>query len=496
MTNIIEYSKPQSSVLSTPADRTLYMAGQGGGKTALMGAISVLFMLNVPNSIGLIAANTYNQLSDSTIKEILLQWERYGVTEYTTSNPGGKYVIGKQPPAHFKPHGYTFINNHNKMFCANGCVIMLASLENYKAIEGQNIGWALLDETADTREDALKTVITARLRQKGVFVNPVKDNIFPYSANGTVPVNPLYVFTKPGRVDWINNYFFLEEHKEDILSSIYSKTEYFDKVIDNRHVVIASTYHNENNLPNNYIKNRLLDLTEDEAARLVYGSPFAKSGNEYYQAFTSVKHVTNVTYKKGYPLHITFDFNVHPYMTAQIWQIIPGQIDEANCIDEFAMKAPRNTVEQTCQEILYNYEHLAGAGVFIYGDSSGHSSLPLKDARNFYDIIKAQLRNVISANSLRLLKQNPRHNSVGMGTIGRREFMNALLNDRYNVKVNIDSKCKYTIADFENLKEDPNGAKLKTKVEVDGIKCEKYGHMSDAADSVLCYLYGNYLKRK
>ena len=65
-----EFSRPQTSVLTTAADRTLHMAGQRGGKTALMGPLAYSFVSYLPKSVGLIAANTYAQLSNSTLKEI------------------------------------------------------------------------------------------------------------------------------------------------------------------------------------------------------------------------------------------------------------------------------------------------------------------------------------------------------------------------------------------------------------------------------------------
>jgi len=184
-------------------------------------------------------------------------------------------------------------------------------------------------------------------------------------------------------------------------------------------------------------------------------------------------------------------------MTLQVWQIIPGDVrDKAVCIDEYAMKSPKSTVEHTCRAFLNDYEHLCDAGVFLYGDVSGNSKQPLKEARTLYAIVKKELSNVINANSLRLLKQNPRHNSVGKGSLGRREFMNSLLRGRYNVDVLINERCKFTIADFHNIKEDSLGAKAKSKVMIDGERCEQYGHMSDAADYILCYLYGDYLRKK
>lgn len=491
-----EFSRPQTSVLTTAADRTLHMAGQRGGKTALMGPLAYSFVSYLPKSVGLIAANTYAQLSNSTLKEIFKVWAMVGVYEYTRSNTSGIFVINKQPPPHFKKHEYLFVDNYNKIYFKNGAVIMTASLDNYNAMEGIELAWAMLDETADTKEDALRTVITARLSQRGIFFNEDINKLFPYADTGVKPCNPLYVFSKPGRVEWINTYFGINDYKDEIIAKIFSKTDYFEKKIGNRHVVIHSTYHNEKNLPDNYIENRKKDLTKDEVERLVYGSPFAKSGVEYYLSFSD-SNIGTDDYTDNYPIHLSFDFNVNPYMTLQVWQIIPGDVrDKAICIDEYAMKSPKSTIEHTCRAFMNDYGHLCDAGVYIYGDVSGHSKQPLKEARNFYEIVKKELSSVINGNSLRLLKQNPRDNKVGVGTIGRREFMNSVLRGRYDVDIIVNERCKYTIADFHNIKEDPNGAKLKNKVEIEGVKCEQYGHMSDAADAIICYLYGKYLRKK
>lgn len=471
------------------------MGGQGIGKTAIMAGLSYCFVSYVPSAVGLIAANTYNQLSDSTLKEIFSMWRTMGVSEFTKVNPDGCFVFNKQPPEHFTDHGHTFLNNHNKIYFKNGAVVMLASLDNYEAIEGRTVAWALLDETSDTKEDALRTVITARLRQEGVYID--RSGGFPYSSTGTEPCNPLYVFTKPGRVDWLNTYFKLDDHREEIVKSIYSDTDYFDAMIGNRHVVIASTYHNAKNLPSNYISERLADLTEDEAERLVYGSPFAKSGSEYYSSFSAVKHIGHYPYVSGLPLHISLDFNVKPYMTMQVWQVIPrGQRDEARCIDEYAMKAPKNDIESICDAFRRDYEHLCGPGLFVYGDSSGNSRMPIRSVQNYFNVVKKELSGLVKTSSLRLLRQNPRHNATGKGTIGRREFMNGVFRGKYPVDIKIDQKCKYTIADFENQKEDINGAKSKKKVDVEGEMVEKYGHMSDATDGFVCYNWGKWLKMK
>ena len=488
----IELTDPQAAILASNEDRNLWMGGQGSGKTAGMGFLTYNFNAFVPDVMGLIAANTYSQLTNSTLKEILKTWALMGFTKYSESNPNGSYVIDRAPPKHFKPHKYIFRDNNGKLFTKNGGVMILASLDNYSALEGMELGWALLDETADTKEEAVREVITARLREKGLYKS---EGGFPFSHDGTIPVNPLYVFTKPGRVDWINTYFGLDQMRDQITLKIFSQTDFFQNVTDNRFVVVSNAFLNKDNLPTNYLENRIKDLSPEDAERLIYGNPFSKTGTEYYSSFEIKTHVGKYGYLPNLPLHITFDFNVNPYMTLQVWQVKTGQRDEARCIKEYAMKSPKNTIERTCKAFLNDFSHLCVNGLYLYGDSSGASHQPT-ELKSYFSIVQNELRRYLRSNSLCLLKQNVRDRAVGYGKIGRREFMTALLRGRYEVDVRVDSGCVYTIADFENVMEDSNGTKSKKKVLVDGIACEKYGHMSDASDSFLAYRYGKYLRRK
>lgn len=72
--------------------------------------------------------------------------------------------------------------------------------------------------------------------------------------------------------------------------------------------------------------------------------------------------------------------------------------------------------------------------------------------------------------------------------------MNAVLRGAYGIDLQVDESCKYTIADFVYCLEDANGAKLKKTEKIDGVECQKYGHMSDAADALICYNFGQYKK--
>jgi len=480
------------------AERNLFLAGQGGGKTFEIGWISWMLINFCPNTLGLIAANTYGQLSDSTLLECTKVWEMFGWTEWSKFNPDGFYTVDKAPPASFHPHGHVFKTNQNKIFFRNGAVVMLASLDNYKNIEGRTIGWACLDETADTKEVAVKETITARLRGTGICINMGEDRmqypfVPPEHKDAGRPANPLYVFTKPAKEQWLTDMFHLEQFRNEIQECIFSETDYFFKEFDNKCVVIFSAYHNVPNVTYEYVKGREKELSKDQAEMLVYGSPFGKSGVEYYSSFDRRVHVGSFKYVSGSPLHLTMDFNVNPYMSGSVWQVVhEGGRIKVRCIKEYALRSPKNTIEYLCESFIGEFSHLCNVGFYYYGDATGKASLPIQAARDYYKIVEKALRPVMYNTSRRLLRQNPRHRSVGQGTLGRREFMNGLLNGAYGVDLEIDESCKNTIADFEFCKEDQNGAKLKKDEDINGVKCQRYGHMSDGADALLCYLFGEY----
>ena len=80
------------------------------------------------------------------------------------------------------------------------------------------------------------------------------------------------------------------------LEPVISKTlanpvDYFYYVRKNVTVVIYQTYWNEANLPENYITNARLRLTDEEQKIFIEGNPYTKTGNEYFPEFQRSKHV-------------------------------------------------------------------------------------------------------------------------------------------------------------------------------------------------------------
>lgn len=492
---VLQLSRPQFDIVYSKSAINLFHSGQGAGKTFAMGTLSYSFAMYCPESFGFIGANTFTQLTQSTLLEIFSVWAKY-----FDCIEGRDYIKDKMPIPGFNTPKATLKSYKNTILFRNGALIFVGSLDNYKAHDGKTLGWAMLDETKDTKEEAVKDVILARLRQKGLYLHKEAKRSqmqFPYNNVPTptaIQQNPLYIFTSPAKVEWLAEMFKLEKYRAEIKTEIFRPDSYFYLRTSSMCVVISSTHHNQHNLPPGYIENRLEILTEDKIEMNIYGSPFGKSGAEYYSAFSHERHVRPVKLDDSVPLHISFDFNVNPYMPATIWQVITPEKSgdgrmKVRAIHEIALEAPRNTIEDVCSQFRAEFGQYTKRGLFWYADATGKARLAIKDARTYHERVRKGLRDLLTPSSERLLSANVRHNAIGKQTLGRRDFMNACLKGAYGFDIEISPTCKYLVADLQFMKEDANGAKLKKKEKINGVDAEKYGHMSDSMDALFCFLF-------
>jgi hypothetical protein len=476
-------SKPQYDILTSRAAVNLFLAGQGGGKTHCAGAVSATLISNFPMAKGLICANTYDQLNRSTMYRIREVWQHeFQIKEYNETTGEGCYVMGIQPPKHFNVDAHNFDRYDNIISFDNGAVVYVGSLEKYKALDGMEISWAILDETKDTREEAVKEVILGRLRQKVICVDSKGRLVMegsPVTANDLLtPFNPLYIFSSPAKTQWINEWFELDKFQAEITSKIYSETTYFRKRIGNRFVTISSAYHNLKNLPSNYIDNQKESMHSGLQDMLIYGNPFSKAGGEFYKCFSRDLHVKPAIYNPKLALHVTFDFNVNPYVTCLVWQI---EGKKATQIDEICLASPTNRTIDACKEFKRRYPSHGKTGLFIYGDPAGkHEDTRTEKGHNDFTIIKSELSTY--APTLRVDQAAP---SVTM----RGNFINTVFEKNFDgVQLTIGDKCKNTISDYVYGKEASDGTKLKEKDKdkSTGVTYEKFHHCSDANDYFIC----------
>ncbi|GGH24710.1 hypothetical protein GCM10011418_32810 [Sphingobacterium alkalisoli] len=485
------------------------MAGQRVGKSHMIGFKSGYYVKNFPKMRGMIAANTYKQLSQSTLVAVRKVWKQeFGITEYDRiRNPKGVYVVNKKPPAHFTINE-AYDRYDGIISFRNGAIIYIASLDNYEAHDGKELGWAELDETKDTKEEALTSVILGRMSQPGLFITP--DGQLVYSDDrGCVlePFNPVCINTSPAVAtpEWLLEMFNLTEYDDEILEKITGFPEFFYKEVDNKAIVIYSTHHNAHNLPKNYIENRLKTLTKGDALKFVYGYPFSQSGGEFYDEFDRLRHVRPTPFIPNKAVHLTFDFNVLPYMTMLCSQIevIAMFADDNNQLyedfdigrrsvqvhyvrffKEYCLKSPQNDIKGVIDAFKTDYGDKVKT-VFYYGDGSGHNRVPGKGEYRVYDDVEEELRGLIYDRSDRTMRKNP-------SVLKRRKFIQEILKGGiHHIIIEIDPVgCPELIKDFQYLKLGQDG-KLKQVVKVPetGATYQKYGHTTDAAEYEICSLF-------
>ena len=453
----MDLTRPQLAIYNSKRNYNLFMAGIGSGKTHIGGEVAFKYISNHPEIRGFIGANSYGQLSKSTLVKMQKVWASKGVKENT------HYVIDKQPLSHFRVIGEKLKSYSNTISFANGCLIYLGSMDSYKLIDGMEFGWAILDETKDTKEVAVKEVIIGRLRQAGL----PKD------------INPLYIFTSPAKVDWLNEMFELDHYQDEIESIIFRKGKYFRKATGDQLVVISSSHHNKKNLAKGFI-DRLIKAfkgNEDLKNMLIYGLPFGRSGGEWLHSFDQKYHVKECHFNPDLPLHIALDFNVNPYMTLLVHQIehVENKV-KVRMIDEICLENPQNTTPDVCHELINRYEPLGLKFLYYYGDPSGNArKTNSKEARTDYKALEQVVYRFINEDSNRVPKRSePVSNS--------KYFLNRVYSGNTNIELEIDPKCVNFIGDAKYLKEDSNGSFIKKKVKNSktGVTSEERGHCMDA----------------
>lgn len=509
----VNLSEPQKKVQFSRKHLILDMGGQRAGKTHNIGFSSGFLITNFPLVNGFIGANSDQQLSKTTIRNVRAIWKsEFNYEQYDkVKNPYGQYVIDKIPPPHFKvyqePKSY-----YNTVSFLNGGFIYLGSLKNYLAHEGLEFGWAHLDEVADTKEEAVKDVILGRLSQAGLYYYTdgslvyfdgkqlLNDKFKPFKGDVNLlePFNPCYFHTSPkkGVTPWLIDMFKLSGREDEIKSSIMSNggLGFYNKVEGNTEAVIYSTFHNEKNLQPNYIENRKSELTDLESVKYIYGYPFAKTGGEFLPSFDRLKHSGSVPYLPEKPVHMSWDFNAVPYNAVTLYQVVvvtryfddrikkyysalpdgitdlpKKEVLQVRLFSEFALRSPLNSANATCEAFKENFSAF-NPEVYLYGDASGKSRVPGHGDGTNFKTIKSLLAKFLNNSSDRVPAANP-------FVMKSRDFVERILQGKYAIEFIVDRvNCPETIKDLEFVKQGPEGQLKEYFVDTNGVKYEKNGH--------------------
>lgn len=220
----------------------------------------------------------------------------------------------------------------------------------------------------------------------------------------------------------------------------------------------------------------------------------------FYKDFDYDKSVDVVYYEEDEPLHLSFDFNLNPYMTLTVYQLdfedellvegdrYPRKLVKQ--IDEFCLRSPRNTTKATCKAFAEKYRNHK-AGLFVYGDPNGKiDNTANEKGHNNYTVIKRELKQ---------FKPKERVDKAAPSIIMRGDFINTIFRNQpekgdldtigyMGLEIHIDEDCKISTKDFVNVLEDAEGKKSK-KTKQDPktkISSQEFSHTSDSFDYFIC----------
>lgn len=234
-------------------------------------------------------------------------------------------------------------------------------------------------------------------------------------------------------------------------------------------------------------KHVIADFERDKVSDINYYNIYAlgnwgklRTGGEFFKQFKSDKHVTNCKYNELLPIHVSFDENVLPYLTCNVFQLDNGILKQ---IDEIMLKDPLNTLKDTCEEFVKRYGKNK-QGLFVYGDATSRKQdTKIQKGQNFYVLIKNYLS--VMKPTFRIPRANP---SVVMS----RNFANDVFNGEVDgLQFEVSSVCRNSINDYQYCTEDENG-KVNKKVirdKVTGQSYQEYGHASDCLRYILTAMF-------
>ena len=285
--------------------------------------------------------------------------------------------------------------------------------------------------------------------------------------------------------DFTDNWFWKRFFKDKNDLSFQTTTSI---EVEGREVIYSATVHHSVYQDNKWLP----DAVKAQIEAYKFTNPYLYSvyakglwtmkqtGGNFYKMFKRSSNTGDVKYNKELPLHISFDFNVNPYITLTIWQIVDKT---AMQVDEICTPTPNNKTNKLCQAFKNKYRY-HDAGLFVYGDPSGIAEdTRLESGYNDYSIIMGELRE---------FKPSKRVFGSAPAVVMRGNWINEVFDhNEGGLTFIIGNNCTNSIADYMYLKEASDGtkAKLKEKNKDTNVTFERYGHCSDANDYFLCWAF-------
>jgi hypothetical protein len=338
---------------------TAIFGGWGSGKThqAALYHIIQRQLYGNPNCLHLIAANTYSQLYDSTLRPLF-----YWLNKLCISHEP------KEIPQTHKPFSI-FLHDGDKWV-----EFLVRSMENINTISGLTLGSAWGDEMWGTERWTFD-LIDSRLRDM-----QSKYLQFVITSNTDEPSHWLYTD-------------IVQKHEFNIKPT---KGLFPRDLIE---IVYGTTFDNQKNLPPNYIEGLATSLDPKLYQRFVECKWVSLvSGKMFYQ-FDRELNLRELKFDHNLPLLISSDFNVDP----MCWSVIQQHKDELHFIDQIKITGGADT-GIACAEVINRYPWCTQFHWF--GDASGRSN-STKSKYSDYEIIEGYFREAGKVVTMHIPFSNP-----------------------------------------------------------------------------------------
>lgn len=291
-------------------DVAVYQGGFGSGKTWSGSLLGILLALRFPGIRGLVGAQTYKLLRDTTLQSYFEHLDNMGVQ-------------------------YKYNKSEDKITFENSSEILFRHLEEPDKLKSLNLGFVEIEEMSDVPYSTFSMLI-GRLRQ-----SPKKE--------------------------WVNFHYRLFGHTNPEAARGWIYEQFVRNPKKNFRRILAPTTDNIY-LPPEYIETMKESYNEDYFKMYVLGEDIDTSIGLVTKHFNYDKQVLpEIKINDKFPIHITCDFNVDP----MCWYICQHYDNKVYIIHEHVLSNTTTSLSaQILSDLLTKYKKHS---IIINGDASGQA---------------------------------------------------------------------------------------------------------------------------
>lgn len=324
--------KAQKEFLEIPhnysLDVAVYQGGYGSGKTFSGSLLGILLALKYPGIRGLVGAQTYTLVRDTTLQSYFEHLENINFREGTD---------------------YEWSSSLQKLIFKNGSEILFKHFDEPNKLKSLNLGFVEIEEMSDIPYDTFK-VLLSRMRQRR-------------------------------KKEWQNFTYRIFGHTNPEMQRGWVYKTFIDNPAPNYRLITAPTTENIY-LPEGFC-DELKKIYDEQYYRIFVLAQNGEYNNGLVIKDFTDENIKEIKYQPEMDLHISCDFNVDP----MCWVFAHKTEDKVFYFDEIAME--NTTTAKACEEFCRRYPAHKGR-IIINGDASGDNRSCTSEYTN-YVIIKKKL---------------------------------------------------------------------------------------------------------